>query len=462
MKPCLFILFLFGAINGFSSSSDAVDFSWSKVTWLRGAGITNENVSGWTENARITRVELNNNGVFIEADTRHWPIYTTSNGGGLQGNFWIIVPKDGRFLAATWEWRRPGQTQKFHRYGLRRMYEHSFPEHIKVSPLNNWRPQGGDVVGFMISHFARFGTGRVPNGRGLPADQVRMRTNIHWYRLPSVDGSIRGEMLGCYSDINGVCESTTNGGNPSNTGNNTDNSSPTTPPTACRPNQREPHYKEVNGQCLPSCGAAKRGFCQARSDKCGGYSLASGRSCSDTNSFHIVPVVPSYQTCCIRKRISTPATPTPEPVPNPTPTTPPGPDPNPAPPSASAPESVHELYEEIERINRELEFLFEQILDIQQQIGTTNVALDPPVSQEDAPICPPGKREPDYREVGNECLPSCSVARDNFCARINAGCEGALLRQDRLCSLGDRFVITPLASYEETCCLIRYRSPLNF
>ena len=179
------------------------NFSWDKVTWLKGGGIKNEDVSGWKENTRITQVELSNKGVIVRAQTRHWPVYTDSNGKKLQGNFWVIVPRGGRFLAATWEWRRPNQYHKFHGHSLKKMYEYSFPGHIKVSPLNRWRPKGGDVVGFMISHFARMGAGRVVSGRGLPADRVKMRTNIQWYRLPSVDGKIKGKMLASYSGAGG-------------------------------------------------------------------------------------------------------------------------------------------------------------------------------------------------------------------------------------------------------------------
>ncbi len=32
----------------------------------------------------------------------------------------------------------------------------------------------------------------------------------------------------------------------------------------CSPEQKEPHWKEVDGQCLPSCGAAKGAYCKTK------------------------------------------------------------------------------------------------------------------------------------------------------------------------------------------------------
>ena len=78
--------------------------------------------------------------------------------------------------------------------------EDSLGSHIKISPLSQWVPQGGEVVGFMVSGLARHQS-TVPN--------VRKRTNIQWYRLPSVDGLIEGEMLHATSNSSGTTSSTT-------------------------------------------------------------------------------------------------------------------------------------------------------------------------------------------------------------------------------------------------------------
>ena len=72
---------------------------------------------------------------------------------------------------------------------------------------------------------------------------------------------------------------------------------------ACSSNQREPHYKEVNGQCLPSCGHANNLYCQSESAsgrQCG--AIARGNNCSGTDNFDI-HILETYEevTCCNRK-----------------------------------------------------------------------------------------------------------------------------------------------------------------
>ena len=105
----------------------------------------------------------------------------------VDGNPWIIVKLDGQYYASTYEWLRPNQLCKFELIeDLQALYDDVLGSHIKISPLKEWVPQGGEVIGFMVSGLARHQQ-TVPN--------VYKRTNIQWYRLPSVDGLIQGEML---------------------------------------------------------------------------------------------------------------------------------------------------------------------------------------------------------------------------------------------------------------------------
>ena len=69
---------------------------------------------------------------------------------------------------------------------------------------------------------------------------------------------------------------------------------PTPPASVCPSNKVEPHYKAVNGQCLPSCGAA----CGASS---AAGTCASGNSCNDTANYTITRLV-AYDVgiCCKR------------------------------------------------------------------------------------------------------------------------------------------------------------------
>ena len=175
-----------GGIQG--ESGNFSDFDFSKVTWLH------TNVSGWEESSRITSVEVKVNGQICINDTQRgqWPAGNPLGGGPLDGNPWVIVKINGRYYAGTYEWLRPGQICKFgHSHSgtapLSKVYNNAWGGHIKVSPLKEWVPRAGEIVGFMISGIAR-------NNRV----NVRKRTNVQFYRLPDTNGR-GGAMLGSYS-----------------------------------------------------------------------------------------------------------------------------------------------------------------------------------------------------------------------------------------------------------------------
>ena len=167
------------------NDTEVSDFAWTEVTWLR-----DQNVSEWEESSEITSVEVRSDGsICIDHTERgQWPSQNVED-VTVDGNPWIIVKLDGQYYASTYEWLRPGQLCKLEHTGsIAALYdsEDSLGSHIKISPLSQWVPQGGEVVGFMVSGLARHQS-TVPN--------VRKRTNIQWYRLPSADGLIEGEML---------------------------------------------------------------------------------------------------------------------------------------------------------------------------------------------------------------------------------------------------------------------------
>ena len=168
---------------------DVSDFSWDKVQWVR-----DTDVSEWEESSEITSVEVRSDGAICIDHTEkgQWPERPPQKTGDVtvEGNPWIVVKKDGKYYASTYEWLRPGQVCKLQELktkgGLQRLYEGSLPH---LTAIKNWTAKGGDVVGFMVSGLARHKV--TPN--------TRKRTNIQWYRLPSLDGSISGQMLGTYS-----------------------------------------------------------------------------------------------------------------------------------------------------------------------------------------------------------------------------------------------------------------------
>ena len=76
---------------------------------------------------------------------RVWPAVD-----GVNANPWVIVNMNGQWYAATFEWFRFGQTSK-----PKGVLDGSMGDHIKVSPLNRWRPRSGERFGLMVSGLAR-------------------------------------------------------------------------------------------------------------------------------------------------------------------------------------------------------------------------------------------------------------------------------------------------------------------
>ena len=107
---------------------------------------------------------------WLHADVSNWPVTSSLNasvGGGaismnydkarvwpqrdgVNANCWVIVNLNGQWYAATFEYLRPGQTSK--PVGV---LNGAMGDHIKVSPLNKWRPSSGERFGIMVSGLAR-------------------------------------------------------------------------------------------------------------------------------------------------------------------------------------------------------------------------------------------------------------------------------------------------------------------
>ena len=94
---------------------------------------------------------------------RVWPAV-----GGVNANPWVIVNMNGQWYAATFEWFRFGQTSK-----PKGVLDGSLGDHIKVSPLNKWRPRSGERFGLMVSGLAR-----------TSSRNVKERTNVSMVTWP--------------------------------------------------------------------------------------------------------------------------------------------------------------------------------------------------------------------------------------------------------------------------------------
>lgn len=109
------------------------------INWLH------TDVSSWPETASMSASVGGSTINFPYSKARVWPAVD-----GVNANPWVIVNMNGQWYAATFEWLRFGQTSK-----PKGVLDGSMGDHIKVSPLNRWRPQSGERFGIMVSGLAR-------------------------------------------------------------------------------------------------------------------------------------------------------------------------------------------------------------------------------------------------------------------------------------------------------------------
>ena len=125
-------------------------FRMSEVRWLH------ENVGEWDVTSEITDIRIDHDSICIEhTKAGRWP---RRNGG--EGNPWVFANIDGTWYAATYEYLRSGQICKH----ITRRGEWGIGPHTKRPPLEGWVPRRGELVGFMVSTFARDST-RTSNQR---------------------------------------------------------------------------------------------------------------------------------------------------------------------------------------------------------------------------------------------------------------------------------------------------------
>lgn len=111
----------------------------SSVQWLH------TDVSGWAETATLS-ASVGGGTINLNYDkARVWPAVD-----GVNANPWVFVNLNGQWYAATFEYLRHGQTAK-----PMGVLDGRLGDHIKVSPLNQWRPRSGERIGLMVSGLAR-------------------------------------------------------------------------------------------------------------------------------------------------------------------------------------------------------------------------------------------------------------------------------------------------------------------
>jgi hypothetical protein len=122
-----------------SGSGDQL--SASEVKWLHA------DVGSWPVTSTITDVGVGKSSVTIEhTKAGQWPVYDLQ-GAAVEGNPWILVNRNGQWLAATYDWLRPGQTEKS-------VTANDIGENARDDRLE---PRPGELVGLMVSTIARNG-----------------------------------------------------------------------------------------------------------------------------------------------------------------------------------------------------------------------------------------------------------------------------------------------------------------
>jgi hypothetical protein len=122
------------------------------------------NISGWPVtaklNAYISGVDL----VLSNTKQNLWPDGPDARGGGaVNANAWVIVKRDGKWYAATWEYLRTGQHWK------RAAWLKAGDGHIPHRVMDGWVPQKGERIGHMVSTLARG-----------PYRTIDERSNVDW------------------------------------------------------------------------------------------------------------------------------------------------------------------------------------------------------------------------------------------------------------------------------------------
>ncbi len=119
--------------------------NWSNVDWM------DTNPSSWSQTSQLS-VSISGRTINVpHSKAGAWPIATPfGDSTTAEGNAWIFVYKNGRWKAATFDFLRPGQTQKdtsniTDACGALR------------GELSNFRPTAGQLYGFMVSGISRSG-----------------------------------------------------------------------------------------------------------------------------------------------------------------------------------------------------------------------------------------------------------------------------------------------------------------
>ena len=305
--------------------------------------------------------------------------------------------------------------------------------------------------------------------------------------------------------------------------------------TPCTEDQIAPDWREVGGECLPSCQEAENISCQ--NGGCDDWTLfEDAASCADTNDYEVRTLTSFSPSCCLAGPVDTPTSdanppatatiqipglpPITVPVPNvpdlsnrlpgfvqhvQLPTLPGGIQVGGTNPASQAPvqsiqsapaeideegirqlhDRLHadmpaaaaadpqdaqqwdEVFDELDTLSLEIEEARQERAKIIELVDLlANIIISGETNEADAtapstpPVCSEDKIEPDYRAVGNRCLPSCEEKARIECEENPSSCSGFEWSNDTaLCSNTTDYLAVAIAdSYESVCCLAREKT----
>ena len=130
--------------------ANGVPFELNDVVWLH------VDVSQWPVTSELAEVQIDGGRICLDYDKRNtWPSTTIRHNSGTRdievvANPWVFLNYQGTWYGATWEWLTVGSTCK--------NLSAVAGDHIKqfAHIPENWRPQSGERLFFMVSGLARF------------------------------------------------------------------------------------------------------------------------------------------------------------------------------------------------------------------------------------------------------------------------------------------------------------------
>ena len=127
-----------------TSSNGEDDLDARSVRYLH------RNIANWRITSRITNVSISAREICVDHTAAGRFPRSTFGDIQVEGNVWVFARFGGQWVAATYDWLKPGQVCK----GV--TGDELGVDQIRISPMDgSWRPRSGEEIGFAVSTRAR-------------------------------------------------------------------------------------------------------------------------------------------------------------------------------------------------------------------------------------------------------------------------------------------------------------------